>query len=533
MLLKGFAAVITSIALLIPSAIQSQIVIKQSSPLPPAQVDNSKKQFFPPIIEQLGESCGNANGTGYTFAYETNCARALSATPTQNQYPYWFTYAFLNGGADSIGTSHMYIDVFQIAQENGIPSIADCSNFTASMPTRWLSGYDYYYKAMFNRTDKIDSIDMLGSSGLSTLKQWLYDHGNGSSSGGVANFSCFVFNWRFEKIASTYGSGKSVVMNFAPQNGDHAQTVVGYDDSIRVDFNGDGKFTNNLDITGDGKVTMADGEIGALIVANSWGTVFGDNGFYYLPYRLLALTPAQGGIENDRMFIMTPKTAYVPRMTFKAGLTHQQRNQIALSVGVAPDPLATAPTHSRPFKQFTYAGGPLPMCGAGATSAIEIGLDISDLIDSIPGAKSVVLFLIVDAKSAMGTVNSLSLMDYTSGNLAETPAAQVNVALPAGRTLIRIPTTIKAGIRSNISSLSSINNVLQIRRTNRVFEIYAPFKGMQRIDIFSMNGTLISQGDLAQPGWHSLPAIGRRGICIVKVRSASGKTIAGTAVIAE
>ena len=47
-------------------------------------------------------------------------------------------------------------------------------------------------------------------------------------------------------------------------------TIVGYDDAVKLDFNGDGQFTNDIDINGDFIVDMNDWEIGALIVVNSW-----------------------------------------------------------------------------------------------------------------------------------------------------------------------------------------------------------------------------------------------------------------------
>ncbi len=52
---------------------------------------------------------------------------------------------------------------------------------------------------------------------------------------------------------------------------DHAQTLVGYDDSI-----------------------VEDGEQGAFKVVNSWGTGFGDNGFYWLTYEAIKEIGASG-----------------------------------------------------------------------------------------------------------------------------------------------------------------------------------------------------------------------------------------------
>ncbi len=40
-------------------------------------------------------------------------------------------------------------------------------------------------------------------------------------------------------------------------------TVVGYNDSIKYDFNEDGQYTNNIDLNDDGIIDLRDWEVGA------------------------------------------------------------------------------------------------------------------------------------------------------------------------------------------------------------------------------------------------------------------------------
>jgi C1A family cysteine protease len=47
-----------------------------------------------------------------------------------------------------------------------------------------------------------------------------------------------------------YGPRRRMIISWSDPV-DHAMTFVGYDDSIRYDFNNDGKCTNDIDITGD------------------------------------------------------------------------------------------------------------------------------------------------------------------------------------------------------------------------------------------------------------------------------------------
>jgi hypothetical protein len=307
-------------------------------------------------------------------------------------------------------------------------------------------------------------------------------------------------------------------------DGDHAETVVGYNDSVRFDYNGDGKFTNTLDLNGDGKITMADWEVGALLVANSWGPGFGDLGLYYVPYRLLATPMAQGGIKNgNRVCIMTPIATYAPRSALKVSVTSSHRNTIALSIGVNPDPAARTPVHVRKYShQFTYAGGDLPMCGKNGSSSIEIGLDISDMLDSIPAAAQASFFLIVDAKSGSGTVDSLSLMDYTSGTVKQTKSSQVSVPIATGKTYVWVTTTVRAGVLPRI--LRSVDGMtLQTRFMNGREELLFQFDGRQAITLLDLKGrqhdAVVS---VVKGHWVQFPNAVPAGVYFLKTRLPDG-----------
>ena len=84
-------------------------------------------------------------------------------------------------------------------------------------------------------------------------------------------------------------------------------TIVGWNDSIRFDYNNDGQFTNNIDITGDGVIDMKDWEIGGLRFANTYGNannLWGNNSFAYMMYATLARNYGDGGIWNNSVHII-------------------------------------------------------------------------------------------------------------------------------------------------------------------------------------------------------------------------------------
>jgi hypothetical protein len=154
--------------------------------LPPI-VDNRNKHLRAPL-EHLGGSCGFASSIGYAFTYEINCIRDLEANSDDTRYPYIYAYHFYNDGSSS-ASRYDFIDGYQLAMATGIPNTTVMGGFTAGYPTKWLNGYDKYYHAMQNRVVEYNYFDFNTNDGLQNLKQWIYDHASGTTTGGVANFS--------------------------------------------------------------------------------------------------------------------------------------------------------------------------------------------------------------------------------------------------------------------------------------------------------------------------------------------------------
>ncbi|MHC1707378.1 MAG: T9SS type A sorting domain-containing protein [Bacteroidales bacterium] len=418
-----------------------QLYKSAAAPLLPYAVDNSTQAFMRPVFSQVALECGQASGVAYNFTYEMNYRRNVSGNLPQNQYPTHYVWNFSNNGA-SCGVS--FLESWEIIRGAGTVNVADYGGALNTYgPNIWLSGYDYYYNAMKNRIDEIYSINVSTAEGIQTLKHWIHDHLEGAAVGGVANFAAYATG-AVTLPSGTPEAGKCVTVNWTP-NTNHQLVIVGYNDSIRYDFNGDGQFTNNIDISGDGIVDVKDWEIGGVKWVNSFGTGVGNGGYCYTMYKNLADPKIQGGIWNNTVYVVIPKPAYEPRLTFKITVTDNNRSKLKVMAGVSSDTNATFPEHIMEFPVFNYQGGDFYMQGGttnNANKTLEFGVDITSLLSHVPSGETAKYFLMINEKDpdnvANGIINSFSLIDYTPLPVqADYPAVNIPI-IDNGLTVISI-----------------------------------------------------------------------------------------------
>jgi C1A family cysteine protease len=366
----------------------------------PGYVDNSALPYFPPIRSQgsLG-SCAQFSSVYYTMTYMTALARNLDAKSGGDSYrfsPKW-TYNMLNGG-ENVGSWHY--DAYAIAQKHGLATWAEfpydgdyrawCLN-----PTTWRN-------ALYVRADQTGKVTGLNAdTGLTQLKQFLVN-------GYILNFATYINSWQWRAIGNDPATAaddtfvsKQCVISVSGTSGGHCMTIVGYNDDIWVDLNGDGLVTAN--------------EKGALRIANSWGTSWGEAGFCWLAYQALrtrnSASTSEGVFWYDEATWVTARASYQPQLIGEFTLNHLTRNQLAMSLGISDTTATTPTTQWSPNRILTYAGGAWAFNGLSAAVDGTFCLDFTDLLPSPATAKRYYLRMYDSGVGNVATLKSFKLLD--------------------------------------------------------------------------------------------------------------------------
>jgi len=471
--------------------------LKSTSTLP-LRVDNSQLKYFRPIFMQEGGSCSQASGVGYVFTYEINWLRNTDAQIKENRYPTHFTYNFLNGGGEKPGSG--FPAGWRIIMDHGVPNVLDYGGGLYPLGlSGWMSGYDKYYQALKNKCitqwGKIPTDD---AKGIETLKGWVHNHNReGEPYGGVASFYGKMTGIEYGVIPEgEHEAGKTVITQWGSSGG-HAMTIVGYDERVCWDFNGDGQYTNDLDINGDEKVDVLDREKGSWIMANSWGPNYKDNGFAYIPYRLLATK------RTNFAGVIYPDYHYTPRAVMQVNLNYEARNQLRFLVGVAYDENAENPLKTKGFgDSFNYKGGDIPMLGKEQTDSMELALDVTELTDDIDlkhRHTPVKFFFQVVAKKqeipASGSVESMSVKFYENDSMQKeifSEQGSIPIHDNSLTTLSALLPDSAYGTPVSTESLIRSESWCKVYASSEALNIeYYKTAGNARVEVFNIRGQLL------------------------------------------
>ncbi len=419
----------------------------------PAYVNNAELKFFPPVFNQDGGSCGSASRICYMFTYELNAYRNLNGKMQRNYYPSHFVWLLTNGNS---GKNEFVTSV-------GVPSALTYGGQTysslfgyqdcADNDFGWMQGYSKWFEAMHNRMLEPSNfpVSVETEEGREAVKNWLWNH-NGDTSfqaGGICGIGLASAGGNYNAVIPSTAANKSagvVGMKYVKAWGtqvDHAMTIVGYDDRIEFDLDGNG-------VAGE---TSKD-EVGAWILVNSWGTWWGNSGFIYCPYAYGGASFNSNGTFAENWWtpeIYKVRKDYRPLRTIKLEMDYSRRSEIKLSAGISADINATAPERTVEFEHFKYAGDgnygntspapEVPMLGRWAdgklhTEPMEFGYDLTDLTAGYERSMPLKYFFIIETKRTgrgSGNIYNASIIDYEYNEKGtETP-----FTLPGGKMEIK------------------------------------------------------------------------------------------------
>jgi hypothetical protein len=453
-------------------------------------IDNSSSKFFPPIFNQKGNSCSQASGIRYMFTYHMNALRNIPSNSDNNIYSYHYTWNFLNQGTDMGSWS---FDGYDLVMCNGAANLTDFPDDHFQVNERtWMSGYEKYHKAMHNKIESYYKIKSDENDGLEKIKQVLIDQGNDSDVGGLLNFSGKTTGWSMATYSGPSKTGyKSIITRFG-NGGDHAMVIAGFDDNVEFDLNGDGEIHND--------------EKGALIIVNSWGSGWGDNGRAYMPYKLLKLGFWNGGIGNGDKYVYGIRaTEHTPTVTAKVRISYSSRNDLWFILGVANNASAESQQRSRIPKVFNKQGGDYYMQGgpSDAHKVIEIGFDYTDLLNQYPDAKK---FFLTVKQSPVGTLGDGVIISFTiidnrdGGEPKEYESTQKNVSI-SGTNMLSVVTSTTSSFENSEAQNMSITVSPNPVKAGQILAMDIPSQTQVQtihVNVYSPTGSLVySRSNLA------------------------------------
>lgn len=394
----------------------------------PDHVNNAATRYFPPVFNQSSGSCGSASRIAYMFSHEQNAYRDRDGMKPENYFPTHFVWllTFGNSGKDDFIT------------KVGVPSAKTYGGQTYSSlhgygeaeseDFGWMTGYDKWFEAFHYRcTSPTSNVASVGTeAGAEFAKNWLWNHcgdtefhaggliGLGVASGG---------DWKqIPKTAANDEAGVTGMyyVNKWGTSVDHALTMVGYDDRIEFDLNGNGVYGEK-------------NEKGAWIIVNSWGG-WCNGGFIYCPYAYAGTAfTSDGKFNNDFWWgeLYHVRKDYRPLRTIRLKMDYTHRSEMLLQAGISTDLTADSPESVISMDHFKYAGDghngnldpapAVPMLGKWADGKMhdepmEFGYDLTDLSADFDCNQPLKYFFIITRKKNVnlgsGHIYEAGIIDY-------------------------------------------------------------------------------------------------------------------------
>ena len=258
-----------------------------TAPLPTlmaSSVDNSATRWFPPVFNQNGDgACCPCAITYYTVTFQQARLADWDASAGGDglRFSPRFVYNLLNGGFNGLGTTPEM--VYGFLQQHGAPFL-EAYPYNSIDYTQWPADATIWRRALPYRQGQSGFISGLDTdAGIALAKAML-------ANGYLLNFetNIFEFTEALQGIPNDPATpdddaiaGQQGIKIVPVGQVNHEMTVVGYNDAVWMDINGNG--------------VVDAGEKGAFKIVNQWGAGWGSGGFAWVAYDALKSNSAVAG----------------------------------------------------------------------------------------------------------------------------------------------------------------------------------------------------------------------------------------------
>lgn len=296
----------------------------------------SNSKYFPSIREQLGGSCSTWATTYYQFTYQVTRMKNVDAKNDENVFSPKYVYNYLNIGDYNKGVDfescYNFLSLFGCVRYNEfIPNTLSNEWYYNSNESEMLEvlhnalniKVSKVYKHVIEDYTPNTITSEVDSNVINYIKSYINE-------GKVITFSTYINGFEISEMTNgeqgcigVYDN-KDYSYNENNKRSTHALTIVGYDDNISSK-----------------KYADDEGGQGAFLVANSWGTDYGNDGFIWLTYDALNSISSCNGVNNlNRICAFEGGCFYTievvekePMLTAELKLTHVNRGDFKISIG--------------------------------------------------------------------------------------------------------------------------------------------------------------------------------------------------------
>ncbi|RFC52310.1 MAG: hypothetical protein DVB22_000816 [Verrucomicrobia bacterium] len=324
---------LTALALSIGLASTSSLSSCRSSPSAsisrnlPQRVNLTTRPWFPPIVRQESFSCAQHAGLYYILGAEIARSRSTTASsPALRLSP---SHAYLLLATPPSRRSHL-IDGWILAADSGVPLESDLPSPSPTL----MSGFHKYRRALLNRARSWQVLPLSDTPSLHKALHLLANQHPLATEFPIQGAKVLPFP------AGTPSGCRAIVSSWGSSGPGHAMVYAGFDQSIGRDCNGDGRITSDIDITGDGRVTLADREQGAFLAVNPWGRSWADRGMAWVLFRDHSITRWPW---SQYVATVQPAPSRPPRTMLKLSLHCADRSALRIAAGTPDRPLLWQP----------------------------------------------------------------------------------------------------------------------------------------------------------------------------------------------